>query len=142
MRIDFKIAILLAVASIPAGVALMAAPEYFAFLKEYPGLFFWGGLILTAVLIGAAIGIALRGEAREPRRGHRRRMVALAGMIVFGIGFLVCAGIYFRPSSWSQTEIPLGSLELQTPIMELYHKQSKNEWLPQCGLSFRILRSI
>jgi hypothetical protein len=41
----------------------MAAPEYIGILKEYPGSFFWAGLILAALLIGAAIIIALRGEA-------------------------------------------------------------------------------
>ena len=97
MRIDFQIAILLALAALPAGVALMAAPEYIGILKEYPAPFFWGGLILTAVFIAAAIIIALRGEASEPRLGHKRRMTALAGMIIFGLGFLGSAAVYFWP---------------------------------------------
>jgi hypothetical protein len=50
MRRDFQIAILLALAAIPAGVSLMAAPEYIGILKEYPGSFFWAGLILAALL--------------------------------------------------------------------------------------------
>jgi hypothetical protein len=97
MRKDFQIAILLALAAIPAGVALMAAPEYVGVLKEYPAPFFWVGLILAVGLIGAAIVIALRGEASEPRSGHRRRMIALVGMIVFGLGFVGSAAVYFWP---------------------------------------------
>jgi hypothetical protein len=88
MRKDFQIAILLALAAVPAGVALMSAPEYIPILKDYPAPFFWGGLILATGFIGAAITIALRGEASEPRLGHRRRMIALAGMTVFGLGFI------------------------------------------------------
>ena len=99
MRTDFKIAILLALASIPAGVALMSAPEYISILKEYPGLFFWSGLIVATALIVAAIIIAVRGEASGPRRGHGRRMIALVGMVVCGAGFLVFAGVYFWPES-------------------------------------------
>jgi hypothetical protein len=98
MRRDFQVAILLALAALPAGVALMAAPEYFGVLKEYPGTFFWGGLLLTAALIGAAIVIAIRGEAGEPIAGHKRRMIALAGMIGCGAGF---AGLYFWPTPHS-----------------------------------------
>jgi hypothetical protein len=98
MRRDFQIAILLALAAIPAGVSLMAAPEYIGILKEYPGSFFWAGLILAALLIGAAIIIALRGEASEPRIGHTRRVIALTGMIVLGLGFLGPASVYFWPS--------------------------------------------
>jgi hypothetical protein len=77
MRKAFLIAILLGLAAIPVGVALMAAPEYTPAVKEYPAPFFWVGLFLAVVLIGAAIVIAGRGEATEPRFGHRRRMIAL-----------------------------------------------------------------
>ncbi len=99
MRPDFKIAILLALAAIPAGVALMAAPEYIGILKEHPGPFFWGGLILASGLIGAATIIAVRGEALEPRSGHRRRMIALAGMVICGVGFLGFSALYFWPTA-------------------------------------------
>src|ERR1700730_1337483 len=95
MRKDFQIAVLLALAALPAGVALMAAPDYIPLLKEYPGPFFWGGLILAAGLIAAAITIAVRGEASEPRAGHRRRMIALTGMVIFGFVFLGSAAVYF-----------------------------------------------
>src|ERR1700732_4640702 len=98
MRKDFQVAILLAFAAIPAGVALMAAPEYINVLREYPGSLFWCGLTLAAALFIAAITIAIRGEAAEPMVGHRRRMTALMGMIIFGLGFLGSAAIYFWPA--------------------------------------------
>jgi len=94
-----QIAILSALAALPGGVALMAAPEAFPFLKAYPLPFFWGGFGLTAVLLGAAIIIAFRGEALEPRKGHKRRMIALNGMIVCGLGFLGFSTAYFWPAT-------------------------------------------
>lgn len=119
MRTDFKIAILLALASIPAGVALMSAPEYISILKEYPGLFFWSGLIVATALIVAAIIIALRGEASEPRRGHGRRMIALVGMVVCGAGFLVFAGIYFRPESAARPQIQPVASPPRPPLAQI-----------------------
>jgi len=74
----------------------MAAPDYIEILREEPSPFFWGGLISTVGLIGTAISIA-RGEATEPRYGHKRRMIALAGMIIFGLGFVGSAALYFWP---------------------------------------------
>jgi hypothetical protein len=94
-----QIAILSALAALPGGVALMAAPEAFPFLKAYPLPFFWGSFGLTAVLLGAAIIIAFRSEAMEQRRGHKRRMIALSGMIVCGLGFLGFFAAYFWPAT-------------------------------------------
>src|ERR1700730_14099977 len=111
MRIRFQMAILLALAALPAGVALMAAPEYISILKEYPGPFFWGGLILASGLILAAIVIAVHGEASEPKAGHRRRMIALTGMVVCGLGFILFSGIYFWPQ---RSTNPLQSAEVAT----------------------------
>jgi hypothetical protein len=99
MRRDFQIAILLALAAIPAGVALMAAPYYAEeALKAFAPQCFWGGLGLTVFLIIFAFVIAIRGEAAEPRIGHKRRMIALTGMVVCGIGFGGFAAAYFWPS--------------------------------------------
>ena len=99
MRRDSQIAILLGFAAIPAGVALMAAPYYAeAILKAYASKFFWGGLLVTILLLSAAIAIAARGEKTEPRLGRRRRMIALGGMIVCALGFVGFAAAYFWPS--------------------------------------------
>lgn len=104
MRRDFQVAILLALAAIPAGVALMAAPYYAeSALKAYAAQFFWGGLGLTALPLLGAIIIAVRGEAAAPKAGHGRRMIALAGMIVCGLGFLGFAAAYFWPTGRTPT---------------------------------------
>jgi hypothetical protein len=98
MRRDYQIAILLAIAAIPAGIALMAAPDYIEVSKEHPGLFFWGGFILTICLVAAAIVIALRGEASGARPGHRRRMIALT-LVIIGLLFIGGGvGVYFWPT--------------------------------------------
>ncbi len=99
MRRDFQFALLLALAALPAGMALMAAPYYAeATLKAYASEFFWGGIFVTAILIFVAVIIGLRGEANRPEGGHRQRMIALVGMVVCGAGFLGFAGAYFWPS--------------------------------------------
>ena len=63
MRKDHLFDFLLALAALPSGVAVMAAPEYIGgALKEHPGWFLWGGILLTVVLFGAAVAIAPRSE--------------------------------------------------------------------------------
>jgi hypothetical protein len=57
MRRDYQIALLLGLASNPAGVALMAAPEHFPALKEYSGQFFWGGAMRGAGAVKRALMI-------------------------------------------------------------------------------------
>src|ERR1700733_5572201 len=97
MRRGHLIAILCAASAAPLGVALMAAPDYLHIPKEYLGLCFWGGLLLTVLVLGVAFVIAIRDEAAAPPVGHRRRMISLAGMMFCGTGFIVFAGIYFWP---------------------------------------------
>jgi hypothetical protein len=78
--------------------------EYIPFLKEYPGSFL-GFLILAIVLFLLGVGSALQGEARTLRRGHKRRMVSLLGMVICGLGFVAFAAAYFWPSG-PQTDSP------------------------------------
>jgi hypothetical protein len=143
MRKDFKIAILCAGSAVPLGVALMAAPDYLHIPPAYLGLCFWGGLGLTALLLGAAVVIAIKGEAGEPRIGHKRRMIALVGMIVCGIGFLGFAGAYFWPAAISARvgDVPaapgkaaitaeydaLRDGDVSNKLLELYQSDFKNE---------------
>jgi hypothetical protein len=94
---EFQIAILCAVASLPAGLAMSLAIEYFPFFKAYPGLAFWGSLLVTILLLVAAALIAIKGERAAEREGAKERMIPLIGMIVFGIGFVACTAWYFGP---------------------------------------------
>jgi len=129
MHIDRRIAILGLLGTAALAVAMMAAPLLFADLPRWLlGLMFWGGLLLAAVVIGASIIIAFRGEASEPRIGHRRRMIALFGMIIFGVGFVGSAALYFWPmrptpiSEASSRSIGRAGLVSATPA----------EWYPVC----------
>jgi hypothetical protein len=99
MRNDFKIALLCFVASVPAGVAVSEAIEYFEFLKAYRGLSFYSSATITLILLAAAAILAVRGEAEK--QGAKKRMLPLIGMIVFGIGFIGCAAWYFWPANAS-----------------------------------------
>ena len=87
MRKEYVIAILLFLASFPAGEAVSVAGDNFVFLKDHPALAFYGSILLTAALIIAAIIIALRGEQRAEREGEQNRMLLVVG------GSLICAGI-------------------------------------------------
>jgi len=99
MRTDFQIAVLLGLAGIAAGAALMTAPEYIRTVKEYPAPFFWAGLVLAVALTAVAIVIAVRSEAAEPEFGNTRRMIALGGMVISGLAFVGSASAYFWPMS-------------------------------------------
>jgi len=116
MHIDRRIAILGLLGTAALAVAMMAAPLLFADLPRWLlGLLFWGGLLLAAVLIGASIIIAFRGEASEPRIGHRRRMIALFGMIIFGVGFVGSAALYF----WPMRPTPISEASSLAQLAEL-----------------------
>src|SRR5437762_1329770 len=97
MRVDLKVAILLALAGLAGGMALMAVPSYFEIPHEYAGLLVFGGLGIAVFLLGWASIVAYLGEKDAPAKGHARRMIALPGMIIFGLGFLICSALYFWP---------------------------------------------
>jgi len=119
MRQDYFVAIILALAAIPAGTALMAAPEYLHLTGPYLALTFWGGVLLTLLLIFFAIAVALRGDAKSPAKGHRQRMVAIMGMAVFGLGFIACAVWFFaqRPEVTESVKTK-SALEARGPTLE------------------------
>jgi hypothetical protein len=100
MRVDFKVAIILFLATIPCAGAVAVAPEYLHLKGIALAITFWGGAGLTAALLIVALVVALRAEAKTPSKGHRLRMIAVAGMTVCGIGFLAFAILFFvqRPS--------------------------------------------
>jgi hypothetical protein len=69
MRRDYLIAIILALSALPAGVALMVAPEYLHLSGAAIPLVFWGGIAVTLALIVAAAFIALHGAGVGRERG-------------------------------------------------------------------------
>jgi hypothetical protein len=83
MRRDLLIAILLAVAAFPLGAALTAAPLLF----EHPPhwllevSFYAGGPVALALIVLATMS-AMRGDAENAKKGRRRRMLPIIGMIV------------------------------------------------------------
>jgi hypothetical protein len=97
MRKDFQIALLLAVASLPAGLAMSIAIEYFPFLKQHPGIGFWASFGVTVLLLALAGVIAIRGEQAAERSGAKKRMIPFVGMVVSGVFFVVFAAWYFWP---------------------------------------------
>lgn len=98
MRRDYIIAMLLAISAIPTGAALMAAPLKFEHLPIWAiDLCFFGGIILTFGLIVGATVVALHAE--RPDKPEEHRMIAIVGMVVFGVGFLTCTAWYFWPLS-------------------------------------------
>jgi hypothetical protein len=117
MRRDFQLAIILAVAAIPAGTALMAAPEYLHLTGRALAAAFWGGIALTAVLIVLAVAIALRGEAQAPQKGHGQRMIAILGMAFCGTGFMAFAILFFvqRPLP-AETSSPVENRCIWAPL--------------------------
>jgi hypothetical protein len=87
-----------------AGILLMLAGVFGA---EAFDLTHQQKVFAFVVTTGLAIGLVLIGAIKEIRTeikkleaaGHRRRMVAIAGMLVCGLGFLSFTGMYFWPSS-------------------------------------------
>jgi hypothetical protein len=96
MRRDYVIAILLAISALPAGMAIAMAPLKWEHLPPWIiNLCFYGGIGLTSALIISAVLVALHGEKSDKNKPKGYRMIAVVGMIVFGAGFLTCAGWYY-----------------------------------------------
>jgi hypothetical protein len=105
-RRDFQIALLLAFAALPAGMAVSIAIEYFPYLKEHLGLSFLVSALVTLALFAWAAGLAIRGEREAEREGAKNRIIPLIGMIIFGLA--LSAAWYFWPrNKVNNTEAPL-----------------------------------
>jgi hypothetical protein len=120
MRKDFKIALLCALSAIPLGIAMSVAPDYISALKVHPALSFWGGIVVTALLLTAAAIIAIRGEQLVERApGAKKRMVPFVGMIFSGICFMGFAAWYIWPTKGEQIPPPEANFFVQYNISHL-----------------------
>ena len=139
MRKDFQIALLTAVASIPAGFAMSDAVEFFSLFERAPWRRLFNIYRSSLLLFGLATLIAIRGEQEAEREGGKRRMLPLIGMIVFGVGFVGCATWYFWPfgpnqnaeQAMSERNLPERAVALAaeaqqiTPIIEALKQNQK-----------------
>jgi hypothetical protein len=111
MTSEKKIAVFLALASLPAGVALMAVPQLFPHAPQWILAWcFYGGIPIAAILIIAALSIP-NGDKLKTR--SKRKMIALIGMV---LSAAVCGGFaisYFWPQGKLPIDVPLGSLSYQ-----------------------------
>ena len=110
MRVDFQLAIICALAAIPLGLAVMAAPLYWNIPRHYLGLFFWGGLGSTAALFGLAAVIAFKGDAPFVPSPYAHK-VAMGGMVMCIIGLVCSATVFYWPSAETISESPQGALQ-------------------------------
>ena len=95
MRQDYLIAIILAIAAVPAGVAVMPAPLKFENLsRRMVNICFYGGIAVTIALFALAVAIAMFAEERS-----NQGLMPLLGMIVCGLGFVSFAAWYLWPTN-------------------------------------------
>jgi hypothetical protein len=89
-----------ALAAIPLTVAGMYGAEALDLTHTQKTIVAVATLAVALVLIGIGAMTELRAERQtHTTTGHRRRMIAIGGMLIFGIGFLGVAGAYFWPST-------------------------------------------
>lgn len=75
------------------------APDHIAYLKEHPDFAWYGSVLVTGILILAAIIVAVRGEQKAEREGGKNRMLPLVGMLCSAVAFFVFSVLYLFPYS-------------------------------------------
>jgi hypothetical protein len=96
MRKDFQIALILALAALPAGLAVSEALEYFPFLKEHSGTAFLVSSAVTFILLGLAAVLAIRGEREAERGGAKKTHDSLGRHDYIGnFVFMICSMVFF-----------------------------------------------
>lgn len=139
MRIDFVIALLLFGASVPGSYAVSYASERVGFLKNHSDIAWYGSVVLAAALVLLAMIVAVRGEKKAERKGARKRMLPLIGMLVSGTAFVACFVWYMAPAREPVADKPdsiqtadieplkVGTLRFVTANVEVERSQSTNE---------------
>jgi hypothetical protein len=103
-----------ALASIPLMGAGIFGPDVFHLSLEAKTIAFYGCLGLAALCVVIGATKEFRAEAgASVMPGHRRRMLAIAGMFISGISFLTFAAVYFWPQRSANPVAPLA--EATTP---------------------------
>jgi hypothetical protein len=103
-----------------AGVLLMGAgifgPDVFHLSPGGKEIAFF--LLMAAAFVCVLVGAIkeIQSEAKDSvGEGHRRRMIALIGMLVSGLAFIAFAGVYFWPPALEQVESPKSEHRATTP---------------------------
>ena len=97
MRWDIRFGIHLFIAAAFFAVCVMVAPDYLHPTETIREVMFWVGLTGTILFVMAAFRTALQGERFISGKGHRRRVIALYGMVTCIVGFLGFAAAYLWP---------------------------------------------
>jgi len=92
-----------------AGVALMlagvVAPDVFHLTPRMKELVFFGCMAAAFLCVIAGAAKEARSESASPtKRGHKRRMIAIYGMLISGLTFIAFATAYFWPTEDATTE--------------------------------------
>jgi hypothetical protein len=100
-----------ALASIPLMGTAVFGPDVLHLSLEAKTISFYGCLGLAAVCVVIGATKELRAEAdASVTPGHRRRMIAIAGMFISGISFLTSVAIYFWPQRPVNPAAPLAGV--------------------------------
>jgi membrane protease YdiL (CAAX protease family) len=111
MHKEFKFHTWLWMAAFFVAAAFLWVLDAVPALKAYPEIAFGISMALALSCLVMAIRAALKDEEKAPVAGHKRRMIALGGMIVCGIGFLGFAAAYFWPISSTLRDPQHGSAD-------------------------------
>jgi len=129
MRWDIRVGIHLFIAAAFFAVSVMVAPDYLHPTEVMREIMFWVGLAGSILFVIAAFRTAIQGEKLIAGKGHRRRVIALYGMVTCSVGFLGFAATYFWPGEPSR-------------VVEVSESPSSNEALKQKTKNFRMRHKI
>lgn len=106
MQKEHKLAFLLALAAILAGVALMAAPIYLGVSQSTAAYWFFGGVILAALLFAAALGVATDFQLSRAKQMWPQIMM-WTGAFLFTFGTFFYVNHLRKPKATTCSTAPL-----------------------------------